>query len=1383
MFTWMCRVMLLVFSFQIFAPQLVQAGDTYATVQKGISEGKEELFAKKLKELDSDYQNWRQTFLVSNGFDLTNPQDAEIFHTWFEAPQLQRLEQLKVSWFDRIFLDGKYAELWDRYHNPVSNINHLRDQDICKLYSAITDLHVESTWLGNVETRIRNRKDQQAFNNAYLQALQGDTGPLDTLQKGRIAAWSDSSASSLIKNIENGTITPEELIDLLDPWRSNEVNLNNIVIAGEILSNTLDQWEQESAAAGEGWDEEAFQEETDEFLLKLQLRAMYRLSQLKPLSYLHSDPQQIAATGTLYLLLQKITNFYQRQRRRNPLSRKKYSCPTTTLNATLYTEGNISSAFYDQIYHFAGTKFKPDALEYQNFLSILDYAVAFQAARGAMDDIKIYVDILDKTLSRDKFDQRLTLAVEYLFLTWYENIRYSSCPGVFSSYKPLRNLFEYFLNNQNRYALPTRIFALEVLGAMARSQDADSDGKLFFRQGIDWIKIDKEIEIYEYFGMPEESRLKYATRAADIYCSLVSTRTTTLGSFWWDSSKPQLPKPKMKSYGLDSSQMQKLANKLAWIYNNFYDLGAYKDQLATPGSKRKLPPGSQCDILLQNHVNSYQAQRERENQITYFIAESVFWIYGGEIFTLVGKALRITRGAFLSLPRALKAAARVNKGRKGLAFSVELQKGARMANLSKTLARNGVKVTAVRNTKQVTERSVVNTSARGAGTTTATTTATGKHALRNKYSPLNPRRWIGQEPGQVLEYKVTQQRPGLDTAVGTVEGKLLPNGVRSYQDWRIFRRNIFDETGKRIQLNTYSWADQQLLRSEASVLRSIEKMHNNGAFDLLIPYGAPGEYINLRQFSSIEEAKQVLTSYMANPTEEMLLVNNYSAGEFFPGDIRISLRDITSGMWKNKVAQKLYTQLDWGSRAGNMFMPRYIPNDTTLFESPARMIWESLTSSNFLRSFLNTSTSLLGLDWIDRVVNPWVQSWIMKTAEDEQNESLKTHPQLQQITEENAQMNQEVDEQNEERTIYTASLPSMYYDVSATTPTHEASALSFLFLSALHYPSKLNFPWESPFLSKDDRLLLDIGAKGQERWNLEQHYFQSKAKQDMNQQVESSLQNIYAEKDNMLAFLNQFKQAFPNEHWKKEENTIKSIYKNYEKEIRAAAKDDKTGKKIEEINLKYQKKVLNLLADVDIHYIHIRKKNIPDEFAELNQHFPGDWNAEIQAYNSLYAAYEADIRAMMKITDFEEQNKRKQEIDLKYQQKEKDIQEAIGRKANQIRLAPDGEDAFFRDFIAECEQKIQEISDIRHMLELFPAGSDQTQTWLKEYQQTEEAFLKKVKQIASKKVPFEEKYNELVKANNERNQQIDNLNKKIYQSSGKETDYRPASFYPEMFAE
>lgn len=1215
MYTWLCRVLIFVFMFQIFSPQILQAkstsGDTYHVVQQGISDGKDRSYIQKVRELDQEFLDWRALWIKEGDFDLTNPEDQETFKL-LEDPQIQRLRMLKILWFDRIFFDGRHAKLWEDYHSP--QLTYLErgvpsEKSVCNLYNAVKDLHTESSWMDKVEAQIHRKEFDQAF---YAE------------QHGQIGAFSQQTTHRLkeefgrqlavqqafTQSVENGTVTLDDLIEYMDPWRPADVDLQRMIVAAEIWGNTLDSWAASSQnfedEEGEeddeelAWNEEVFNRILDELLLKLQLRIIYRLSHLEKLAYT-SDIESIKAGGTLHILLLKIKNFYAEQNRPNPLESKYYSCGIDFSASGPYSTSAVSSLFYKQVQRFSRSGHDENSVEYQQFLTLLDYAVAYEVTNNFMGNIEEYVKRLDEQLKRNKYGQKLSSAMEFLFLTWYENVRYNNNKKIFGLNQLLQAFSQF--TDKEKYALPTRIFALEVIGAMFRAQDKDP----IYQQALEmqkWLSNMGFHQTFYNYSIPEQKRAWYAGLVSEIYCPLTSENYY-----------------KMESYGLDSEQMRMLANKLAWIYNDFYDI--VTPQISAPGRAPKTP-GASCAITTKTPINMLKKKKEMDNAILTFIGEAIFWVYGGEIFAFVGTAFRVARGAMVALPKAVKAASMANRGRKGMAFAIEVQKGVRMSNLSSNLTRNGVRVSATRVSTEVTEHGVVPAAVRGAGTSTTTETVglTSNHALRNQYAWYNPRSWVGQKPGQVLEYQVVQQTPGFGMNVGRVSGARLPNGIHSYQDWRIFRNSLVDATGQRMTLNTYSFAEQQLLRSEALVLRSVDKMGKSGAFDLWFPK-PNGGYYNMRGFASQEEAQAAFAQYLANPTEELFITasgpNSVPVVKSLAdmAGIRVSVPELLSGTWKGRVAAEIYQPIDWGGTVSNLLMPRYVPRHMSLFSAPARMLNGTFNSSSFASGLAGTTKFFLGMEVLDRALYPSFNNWMTSTAEDEQKK-LREHyaatfdPQR---LREDEEYQEEILSSLREQGFCTDSLNPMYNEViGAAKPEHAGSSISYPLLAARHYSSKLPFTWwNSPFESEGARIAVQTQALQVERNRLTRKYTQAVARQAEASEQERLLQTEEYARDLVnncqQTIINQkeafafYKQNLPGE-WDADEKDILRILDRFQTEIRAAVSIenvDKREKQLVRVRNKYDKQLEKKMKAVQSKIYNAENEIFDEQIRELER--------------------------------------------------------------------------------------------------------------------------------------------------------------------------------------
>lgn len=1126
-----------------------------------------------------------------------------------------------------------------------------------------------------------------------------------------------------------------------------------------------------AAEGEEEWDEEMFWQETDDFLLKLQLRIIYRLGQLKPMSYSTSDIPNIEATGTLYILLQKIRNFYNNQNRENPLQSKVYRCKGTALNNWLsagHAEESISSMFYEQVKFFSNANISPDSEIYQKFLTLLDYAVAFEVTRNFMGNIEEYVKRLDEHLNRNKYEQNLSPAVEFLFLTWYENVRYNNNHKKLFGVEQQLNAFQQFIA-ADKYAVPTRIYALEVLGAMFRAQGQApvrqeiNQADAFLKQGMGFIQ-----KFYNY-ELSEQHRQLFSSHVASLYCPLISTNRYS-----------------MEDYGLDSKQMKMLANKLAWIYNDFYDITT--PEISMPGtSKPRGPVGKfapSCFITTNTPVNTLKQKQEMDEKILTFAAESIFWVFGGEIFSFLGRGFRITRGAMMSLPRALKASAVARKGKKLTALSVEITKGIRMSNLPKNLARNGVRVTAVRKVAEKTKRGLGNAAAGGAGSGSAVETVDLTHNLGNQYSPLNPRRWFGQKPGEVLEYQVTQQKLGFGLNIGKVNGNLLRNGINSYQDWRRFSRNIFKidiahpyrrpylpsdptldiiqfrlaDPLRRMSLYTYSWADQKLLQSEAAILQFLNKMGQKGLFDIWLPPQGIALPNNGGILLSAQKGYEFVPVYKMEMSgnipffqrdfviRERNLLNLHkrlsdllSNGEFYSyaayspitpaaTDLHLTLRVRPENAFRGLTTPEMeavgmrvsWDEIRTGTWKHEVAKQLYVPmdwgNSVTNFFMPRYIpkkymtlgvpgAAQTLNTSPFVRGLTNTIKLFLGMEVADLAMYPFFQNWMTSTAEQEQNQLLQKYPKLPQLEAENEQAAQETRKLLENAGFNTASVNPIYNEViGAARQDYEGSSISFPFVATWHYTSKL------PGIP----------------WN-----------------------SPFQQEGNRMMLDMQYRRLQRN-----------SLIQHYQH-----AKDERS---------------LNASIQNVLEGIRIAKSTIPDLFAQLRQSFPGDWSAEEQAMASYYQEYAAEIQEAAQISNIREKNTQLEKIVNKYNNQAENWDKRLDNKARSI-AAPEGENAFFRSLIEQLETHRNEFR-LRMFNPVWTATyPDMAESFSTEYAQLLSNTIAQIKGIKKQHISFMNKYSKMGQIFNSLDQQSLQLAKKYKVNQFEQhNSSAPAAAYDDM---
>lgn len=710
---------------------------------------------------------------------------------------------------------------------------------------------------------------------------------------------------TLASRINSGEISISDLLTYLDPLEGGD--LLYTVFAAEIFGNSVDAM---------GFNDEDTSPETIDFLLEMQLRAIYRLQTL--LKGKGGDSAYIMAVGSLRMLLLKVNTFFQRVGVPNPLFEKESAsagsgsaqkAPKSQPQRLVSVRGNdgmigfrvapsgkgsgstkaqapkpvFSEAMYRQFMNdimaeiraYKEKNLKEDDAEYSLLLLALQYAVTY-----AMDfdpsQVTALVGYFDKGPGKTDFKQQYSSVLNTILTIVFESVKFA--PGG-SKHTEAIDLF-YNFSDPQKYSIPTRIFALEMASLLYRPHDVNDlfsknaanmgggNGILSNMLSIDTSPVD------------ERYRSTFAMRTVDIYAPL--NRTHYLA---------------MKDYGLDSEQMQALADKMAYIYNGFandelkFDHNRPRDRRsyvldkaedgstlilnkgnsvprllpAGQGQMFQLPDGSLKEVSgfgycsqgfwvemnLRNGINAKKRSDEYSSAFAMFVGEAILWVFGGEI---IGVAWRVTRGAMMALPKAVRAASLANKGRRMLSFGVEIRKGVRYANLAQTTRLNGITVSASRTEKvrkatnaasagntsstalrvappPVTAAAPANVPLLGMAEQTASAAASKPNWLRNLWgrirSPWAKKYTVTEElvsspvmsmkgfrngggflrgtRAPVEEWNVLVQQPGFSFQSAVLSGPKatrLQNGIRNWDDWRYLMRNARTAEGARLQVTS-----------------------------------------------------------------------------------------------------------------------------------------------------------------------------------------------------------------------------------------------------------------------------------------------------------------------------------------------------------------------------------------------------------------------------------------------------------------------------------------------------------------------------------------------------------------------------------------------------
>ena len=689
-----------------------------------------------------------------------------------------------------------------------------------------------------------------------------------------------------------------DMIDYIDPFDPAQSSLLNTVYASEVLGNSIDAFLQQP--------DDATIAELNDIIPMAQLRVLYRLNKLLPQAV--SSTEHIMAVGSMRITLWKLHTYftetdqedpllqaaqliadeanaerqyqkdlkrYQRESQKvkqynrrvrqqqtrvvdgiiiyipQPLPAKpkkpqfpKHSSLLTSLTPDVY--GKINAQFLQELNTLKAANPEEGDREYQLLLSLADYATVY-AMLTSPNRVKEIVKLFDGKINRHfvtgkvqrggDFKTQYSAVLNAIFTAVFEMTKYSPRTSV-DWYSTVAMLKDF--SDPEQYSIPTRIFALEAASLLfGFNPDCQQIPSGFSYLNCNTVRTDRD----------DQLRALFAARTVDLYAPLNYTHYLA-----------------MEDYGLDSKQMQMLADKLAYIYNGFanddlqWDTSRPRDKrsyvldvstlnpgkslvLNGPTSVPRLDPlgrghlfqlpngklkeisgfgrtseGRWVEMNLQNGINAKKRDDEYGMQFVLFVGNAIFWVYGGEIFSLIGTAYRTTKGAMMVLPKAIKAASTAQKGHRTLAFTVNIQKGVRYANTVKTAARNGVTITATRVEKV--KIPAANQPAAPANAPRLPPGAAGKPGPASvkveqpvsrpvtTQRALQNRTWLGRSRPEVQEWTVTLHKPGFDLQTASLSGEgaaRLKNGIQNYDDLRYLMRNARTADGQRFSFDLRPW--------------------------------------------------------------------------------------------------------------------------------------------------------------------------------------------------------------------------------------------------------------------------------------------------------------------------------------------------------------------------------------------------------------------------------------------------------------------------------------------------------------------------------------------------------------------------------------------------
>ena len=792
---------------------------------------------------------------------------------------------------------GVWAQSSSRAATSLSIERHIDDsvkqQVTDSIAQALEDLELatNTSEMAQAIVKLHKAMDKKYTVEKEEQALAEEAARQKQIEKERYTAKQSSTyvaatrivpkqkieENEILARLAKDDLKIDQIIDYIDPFDPSQYDVQNTIYASEILGNSIDAFLMQP-------DTESIYFLND-FVLLAQLRILYRLNKLmqNPFSSIH----QIMAIGTLRITLWKIHQYYIQTNQSDPLLEPNTDSSSTNNVLTRYPNmkdgpmminiqpskdlqsfllppdiyEQFNKDFLTELSALKAKNPKEGSQEYQLLLTLSDYATVY-AMMNSPQSIPAIVNLFDEGPKRSlkgnviggKFQQPYSAVLNSIFTTIFESVKYIMPTP--SSWTQMIYMLEDF-SDPKKYSVPTRIFALETASLMYSSNPSCQANTANAPVYPTLMRCNS--------GTTNENdplRITFAARTVDLYAPLNHTHFAA-----------------MEDYGLDSKQMQMLADKLAYIYNGFandelkmdhsrsrmknsyvLDKGVdgrtliLNDQNSIPrlvpinqGQQFQLPDGSLktisgfgrasdghwVEMQLVNGINAKKADDEMKLKFTLFVGNAIFWIYGGEILSLIGTAYRTTKGAMMALPKAINAATKAGKGARFSSFGAEIQKGVRYNNLIKTLNKNGIKLYAVREAEvkvPKNNRLPVPKNYKPE-TKPQVREITSISSLQNKYSKINPKRWLGINRPNSDRIFFIQNMPNFRLNSGTADlaESPLSAGIKNWDDWeQLF--SSFTSTGTRMApRSTPNWLSSSAkaqLKKEKPIIQAAAQALN-----------------------------------------------------------------------------------------------------------------------------------------------------------------------------------------------------------------------------------------------------------------------------------------------------------------------------------------------------------------------------------------------------------------------------------------------------------------------------------------------------------------------------------------------------------------------------
>ena len=856
------------------------------------------------------------------------------------------------------------------------------------------------TWVQrkNALVELHRLKDQQATQEearakkaAQEAARQAAEAYQQDLRSGRVVARDatyvaprpvtlpiKAPKNDVLELLANDELTLQNMGEFIDPMGNpNDNYLMNTVYASEALGNTLDYMQE---MAKNGSMDGAALAQFNQDLKDVYLRMAYREISLsaKP----HDSMVRTMAVGSLRIAMLKTHNYFTAMGIKDPLLTKQNQPVATTGKGSTkpYTELDGKRIFYptpnaqsvlppnyfealqnkyiNEMTAAAKLGVKTSDEKFQDVLALADYATKYTLLNDPLS-VAVLVKKFDSSAKDTDFKADNAPVVNQIIAGVVDEARQEARGS-----QKWNNAMQFFANfsDPKSYSLSTRVIALEAASVLMGNQAGDKMGQGEFAL-----------------------RQTFARRAADLYEPLQ-------GSYY-------------KDYGLDSKQMQALSDKLSNIYNQFATEPLKLVEItnngttAIPGVKGLIEPGEKGIVIandpktsipaiapansgnmVQNpdgsvrtiygyvytskgrwveiaqHNNLNRAKVDKENATAFFkfVGDVFLWVYAGAILQTACQAFSFARGAMLALPKALNVAAKSNKGRKLLAFRVELTKAGRLASYTAKAAGNNVTLP-VRyiETGKAPTTTLPAKMGEGVAPVVKKVEQPSMRVLQNKYPLWNPNRWLGLPRNrQIIGLDASQVLPGGVVNNWSLDftGRLasLQDGVKNYEMLRLINHSI---QGAQKSVGIYPWrlltfAELREAQAYSRMYAISQNVAQSGGFDgwvnVKIPvYGSDKMPVLASQPGATGvtmETSWFNVTKLGKPANELAstdvviapAMGRASALTTFdplsiPGAVKFPAQMLKDGQWVRQVGEQYFSVATYNNKLGNLFMPHLIP--------------------------------------------------------------------------------------------------------------------------------------------------------------------------------------------------------------------------------------------------------------------------------------------------------------------------------------------------------------------------------------------------------------------------------------------------------------------------